>query len=255
MRYTPAAPAAHIDLATGRAKTEYQLIERLAQQQLIELGGLDPDDVQCMMYGDAYVPADVPAAAATTAIANAAVSLRCAQHLAHHGFISFSTLSTVADCVTHSTTAHCMHHHNSRSKDMQRNTGKANSIVSTANTKQGMLMFSNAKTSKQLPSNAQLSTITGLSQTSSNGGGGAAVTDVVDRVPVGDTARKASTASDSTDDTATTDASDCAGDTDNAADSDANEEQASHMYSIMNFVYTLDTTQCAHVHTQLATRS
>jgi hypothetical protein len=72
--YIPAAPAAHIDAATGKAKTEYQLqIERLAQQQLIELGGLDPDDVQCMMYGDAYVQADMPAAAATTAIANAAV--------------------------------------------------------------------------------------------------------------------------------------------------------------------------------------
>jgi hypothetical protein len=149
-----------------------------------------------------------------------------------------------------------MHHHNSRSKDMQRNTGKAISIVSTANTKQGMLMFSNAKTSKQLPSNAQLSAITGLSQTSSNGGGGAPVTDVVDRVPVGDTARKASTASDSTDDTATTDASDSAGDTDNAADSDVNEEQVSHMlYTIIyeHYINTVNTSfevlTCTHVNT------
>jgi hypothetical protein len=70
MSYTPAAPAAHIDVATGKAKTEYQLqIERLAQQQLIELAGLDPDDVRCMMYGDAYVQADMPNATTTAATA------------------------------------------------------------------------------------------------------------------------------------------------------------------------------------------
>eukprot|EP00953_Heterococcus_sp_UTEX-ZZ885_P027346 14675-Heterococcus_DN1.PRE.18 len=67
MSYTPAAPAAHIDAATGKAKTEYQLqIERLAQQQLIELGGLNPYDVKCMMYGGAYVQDDEPVATTAT---------------------------------------------------------------------------------------------------------------------------------------------------------------------------------------------